>query len=709
MGIVYRAIQRPLERLVAIKLLPSSLASDPRAISRFMLEMQACTLLVHPNIIRILDCGELEGQPFYAMELLEARTLRQLVTEQGPPSISLVLEIFHQVLEALAYCHAQGIIHRDIKPHNIMVDQHQHATLMDFGLVKILDRSGITLDRKILGTSSYLSPETLRGEKVGPPSDLFSLGAVVYELLTGEKAFPGKGIQESGQKILSADPIPVRKLREQCPPGLVEILDGCLKKNTSERYQSASDVLRDLTRVETGSRPVDQKAESPTADLRRSGRDRSAPSGGYIGSPRTRHRLSSIVLLGLGAFLAVTLVIVHRGGKAVPVAASMSGETPEPTILTGCDWAEIRWKSEHPYRGRVRVRPIDSSAESLVCEESVETAHQLRMTLLDPAQRYELTVLPDGPMSGWRDTIRTVSPSALAARLLTELETCRPEGLYRELETEVEAIPFGHRFKRDPATLDFRKRWKSRIVDRLAVETMARSLSEFSRVYRAYFSDPEAPLDQKRRVWMGLESLEDLRIVCDRLKIEFPLPFERSRFLEAALGVRSYPWIESGSLVALDFEAGPSRVDRSSFPDARIVPAGSSGDFYTKRGYPVRKWHESATRMGFNTRLCYNSSGPLSFPPRIEQIEVGLAVEKLVPGNRFVLSVGVDPARLKEVAVFRTPEEGRQESIAGLDPRWVGPKTFLRLDFRVANAIALSSEQESVVSFLVFRFRTGGP
>ncbi|MBI4862476.1 MAG: serine/threonine protein kinase [Candidatus Riflebacteria bacterium] len=262
MGVVYRALQLPLERPVAVKFLPASLMARPEALPRFMREVQICTRLSHPNIIKILDCGEMNGQPFYAMELLEAQTIRQLLKERGRIPVAQAVEIFHQVLEALEYCHREGLIHRDIKPHNIMVDGHNHATLMDFGLVKILDASGLTHSRQILGSPHYMSPEMLRGETVGSQADLFSLGTVVFEMLCGQKAFPGKNIRDIGRSILYGEPPGLSSLAPDCPPGLVKVIEGCMKRALEHRYQTTGEVLRDLNRFEAGGAPRGRTGET---------------------------------------------------------------------------------------------------------------------------------------------------------------------------------------------------------------------------------------------------------------------------------------------------------------------------------------------------------------------------------------------------------------------------------------------------------------
>jgi eukaryotic-like serine/threonine-protein kinase len=283
MGVVYKAEDTRLSRAVALKFLPEDLAHDPQALERFRREAHAASALNHPNICTIYDVGEQNGLPFMAMEFIDGETLRQYIAGKPLPT-ARVLELAIQIADALDAAHAEGIIHRDIKPGNIFVTKRGQAKVLDFGLAKLVRRDGGVQDRKALegalaeplsmigvisGTPSYMSPEQIRGDDLDPRTDLFGLGLLVYEMATGHQAFPGKGQGAIIEAVLTRSPTPARSLNPELPPKLEEIVGKLLEKNRDQRYQSASVVLEDLRLLrrefETGQMPTAMIARPPAA------------------------------------------------------------------------------------------------------------------------------------------------------------------------------------------------------------------------------------------------------------------------------------------------------------------------------------------------------------------------------------------------------------------------------------------------------------
>ena len=267
MGVVYKADDTKLRRIVALKFLPPEFSRDPQALERFQREAYAASALNHPNICTVHDVDDYQGQPFITMELLEGQTLERRIGAHPLPTAEL-LELAIQISDALNAAHARGIIHRDIKPSNIFVTARSHPKVLDFGLAKLqepetsdqqqsiseqqraeqewnpnltLTRTGVTI-----GTAGYMSPEQIRGDKLDVRTDLFSFGLVLYEMATGQHAFKGETGPEIQNAIIEDVPSPVRQLNPTVPAKLENIINLAIKKDRDARYQSATEIRADL-------------------------------------------------------------------------------------------------------------------------------------------------------------------------------------------------------------------------------------------------------------------------------------------------------------------------------------------------------------------------------------------------------------------------------------------------------------------------------
>jgi len=251
MGIVYKAQDVRLDRPAALKFLPRGLASSPAERERFNHEAKAASALNHPNITTVYEIGEHDGQLFIAMELVEGKTLKKLANEETP-ALDRILDIGIQLCEALAGAHEKGIVHRDIKGDNIMLTPKGQVKIMDFGLAKLKGAAKLTLTGSVLGTLAYMSPEQAQGKEVDRRSDIFSLGVVLYELITGKLPFNGEHPAALIYTICNEEPEPLTRFRNGVPENLLRILNKALAKGMEERYQNIADLNVDLSRVRKG-------------------------------------------------------------------------------------------------------------------------------------------------------------------------------------------------------------------------------------------------------------------------------------------------------------------------------------------------------------------------------------------------------------------------------------------------------------------------
>jgi serine/threonine protein kinase len=258
---VYKAVDTTLDRTVALKVLAPHLLWDYAFVQRFQREARVAANLDHPNILTVYEVGQIEGVYFIAMQFLEGRTLSQILEAEGPLPVSRVRAIIEQVASALDYAHARGFVHRDIKPSNVIVAEDGRATLTDFGLVKAGEGTKLSTTGVVFGTPEYMSPEQAQGEKVDGRSDIYSLGIMLFEMLTGQVPFEADTPLEVSVKHLTAAlPLP-RAVNPDIPELVERVILKAMAKAPEDRYRRVSEMAEALKRAVEGE--IEERVEEP--------------------------------------------------------------------------------------------------------------------------------------------------------------------------------------------------------------------------------------------------------------------------------------------------------------------------------------------------------------------------------------------------------------------------------------------------------------
>ena len=248
MGKVYKAFDKELSRMVALKTLQPELVSDPTVIQRFKQELLLASKISHKNILRIHDLNDFEGTKYITMAFIEGRDLSQILKEEGPLSLGRCLKIIRQLCEALDAAHAEGVVHRDFKPHNVLVGKDDQVYVSDFGLATSLESAqmGMTRSGAVVGTPRYMSPEQVEGKRVDSRTDIYSLGIVFYEMVTGQVPFSGESTWQLMYQRVQQTPIDVKQVKPDLPDYVARVIMHCLEKDPANRYQSAKEIVADL-------------------------------------------------------------------------------------------------------------------------------------------------------------------------------------------------------------------------------------------------------------------------------------------------------------------------------------------------------------------------------------------------------------------------------------------------------------------------------
>jgi tRNA A-37 threonylcarbamoyl transferase component Bud32 len=447
MSTVYLAVDETLDRRVAIKLLHAEISDQPDQLERFRREARSAARLSHPNLVSVIDAGEDDGRPYIVFEYVEGETLKRRIQDHGPLPVAEALAYAIEIGRALDAAHERKLVHRDVKPQNVLIDAEGHAKVTDFGIARSLEAKGLTATGRVLGTTDYVSPEQAMGEVVDERTDVYSLGVVLYEMLTGDVPFQAETQVGVAMKHVNEELPDVFELRPDISAAVAGVVDNATAKHPGSRYNSISEMVRDLeaTLEVEAARAGGTTGEATTVLRSVPGSRRRLP--GRRGLSRAGIAMGLIGLALIGAALAVNggnLPEIGDGGGSEPSAAGgevpiasatdfdpsgtgAPGEHPEAVHLAVDGNPTTRWITEE-YEGALNKEGVGIYVET----ESPTEVTAVELQLSQPGADVEIYAAPgqSAPqtLTGWGSPIGEATD--LGTRDRIDVTTPSPSSLY---------------------------------------------------------------------------------------------------------------------------------------------------------------------------------------------------------------------------------------------------------------------------------------
>ena len=378
MGRVYKVLDREINEEVALKILNPEITSDEKMIERFRNELKIARKIVHKNVCRMYDLCKEEGTKFIIMEYVPGEDLKSLIRKIGQFTVGKAVFVARQVCEGLAEAHILGIVHRDLKPQNIMIDKEGNVHIMDFGIARSLEAKGITETGVIIGTPEYMSPEQVEGKEVDQRSDIYSLGVVLYELVTGRVPFKGDTSLSIAVKHKTEAPLDPRKINTQIPEDLSQVILRCMEKNKEKRHQTAEQLLTELKKIEKC---------HPTIDIVLPGRKFE------LGDKKKRFKIFALP----GVFLLIAVIVVGAYFLHNQILkTSKKDKEAKPTVTA--EQTTQRLPISTPQFGKVEINSAPEEADVYV-DDKHEGVTPFKRELANGKYKIKIRKYPESLLS----------------------------------------------------------------------------------------------------------------------------------------------------------------------------------------------------------------------------------------------------------------------------------------------------------------------